>query len=63
MICADFDTFLLAITPPRGARGQGGVATTRGGDSRDWDDVWWWLGAAGSKGEGSGGGDGGVALV
>jgi hypothetical protein len=59
MICADFDTFLLAITPPRGARERGGAATTGGGDSRDWDDVWRRQGAAGSKG----GGQRRVALV
>ena len=29
-----------------------GEQQRRGGDSRDWDDVWQWLRAAGSKGEG-----------
>jgi hypothetical protein len=33
-------------------RAAAGAATTGGGDSRDRGDVWWRLGAAGSKGRG-----------
>jgi hypothetical protein len=43
-------------------RAAAGAATTGGGDSRDRDDVWRWLGRLAARGEGSGGGDGGVAL-
>ena len=63
MICANFDTFLLAITPPRVARGEG-ERQRRGGEIAEtgtmFDGGW---GRLAARGEGSRGGDGGVALV
>jgi hypothetical protein len=55
MICADFDTFLLAITPPRGARERGGAATTGGEIAETGMMFGGGRGRLAARGEGSGG--------
>ena len=65
MICANFDTFLLAITPPRVARGEG-ERQRRGGEIAIAETGTMFGGGWGrlaARGEGSGGGNSGVALV